>query len=647
VPPISLPERIKWEGLTSSTTGPIKREKKGNVEFTLTVQPSDLRLVSSGEADLLTTLHEAGIQVESICGGEGTCGKCRIRVLEGEVTGPTAEEEELLSAEQLNRGERLACRTYPRSDLIIDVPASSLTPEQRLQLECELEVSGFEPAVRSYEVEVDIPTTPGDLDSDLQRVLNALGRLTPAVRARRTDMSGLRAMPSLLRRQGGEVRAVVRAGELLGITSRRRSPLGVAVDLGSTKVALFLYNLVDGSMVASRGFLNPQIHHGEDIVTRIQYAMAGGALRLRGVVVEGINENLWRMCAEIGSIPGDIFEMVVVGNTAMHHLFLELPVAQLGMSPYVPVTDLPMEIKARSLGLELNPAAVVYLPPPIAGYVGSDHLASVAAARLWERPEPCLLLDIGTNTEVALWSQGRIRSCSCASGPAFEGGGLSAGMRAGQGAIEQVFIDPATGEPALRVIGDSAPEGICGSGILGALASMVWTEVVDSSGRIQEGNPRVRRRGEELVYFLVLPDEKGGGGVAITQKDIREIQKAKGAIRAGVDALLTEAQIDYTDLKEVLLAGAFGTYIDPVDTLYISLLPPVSPDRVNQVGNAAGAGARSMLLSTTARREAGELAGRLEYLELSTYSNLSKLFAAGMYLSENAVEETKRRFKLK
>jgi uncharacterized 2Fe-2S/4Fe-4S cluster protein (DUF4445 family) len=616
------------------------------VEFTVTVQPQDLRLDSRGDDDLLTTLHNAGIDMESICGGEGTCGKCRIRILEGNVTDPTSEEEEHLSGEQLNQGERLACRTYPLSDLTIYVPASSLTSEQRLQLECELEVTGFEPAVRSHEVEVDIPTTPGDLDSDLQRVLKALRESAPAVKAQRTDIAGLRMMPSLLRRQAGRVRAVVRADELLGITSRRRSPLGVAADLGSTKVALFLYNLADGSLVASRGFLNPQVRHGEDIITRIQYAMEGGALRLRGVLVEGINDNLWGMCAEAGCIPGDIFEMVLVGNTAMHHLFLELPVAQLGMSPYVPVTDLLLEVKARHLGLELNPAAVVYLPPPVVGYVGSDHLAALSAARLRERTEPCMLLDIGTNTEVALLSGGRIRCCSCASGPAFEGGGLSAGMRAGEGAVEQVFIDPATGEPSLKVIGDSAPVGICGSGILGALASLVRTEVVDSSGRIREGSSRVMRLGDELVYFLVLPDEQDGGGVAISQSDIREIQKAKGAIRAGVDALLAEARIASTDLKEVLLAGAFGTYIDPVDALYISLLPPVSPDLVNQVGNAAGAGARSMLLSDATRRQAGELAGRLEYLELSTYPNLNKLFAAGMYLSEEAVEEAKSRFKL-
>jgi uncharacterized 2Fe-2S/4Fe-4S cluster protein (DUF4445 family) len=363
-------------------------------------------------------------------------------------------------------------------------------------------------------------------------------------------------------------------------------------------------------------------------------------------VVEGINDGLSDMCGETGRSVYDIYEMVLAGNTAMHHLFLELPVDQLGKSPYLPASDLPLEVKARDLGLALNPAAVIYLPPPIAGYVGSDHLAAVAAARLWERPGPCLLLDIGTNTEVALQVDGRIRSCSCASGPAFEGGGLSQGMRAGEGAIERVCADPVTGDPLLTVIGDAAPVGICGSGILSVLAALFDAGTVDASGKLVEGGSRVVRRSGELVYYLSLPGEKDATGVAVTQNDIREIQKAKGAIRAGVDALLSEAGIGHTDLEEVVLAGAFGTYIDPSDAISIALLPPVSFELVNQVGNAAGAGARSMLLSAGMREEAEGLAARIEYLELSAYPRLSTLFAAGMYLSEEAVEAAKSRFKL-
>jgi uncharacterized 2Fe-2S/4Fe-4S cluster protein (DUF4445 family) len=632
--------------LTLNTSGPIRREKKGIVEYSITLQPGGTQFTCSDDQDLLSALHQAGIEVESICGGLGSCGKCRIRIVEGKATDPTLEEEDHLSEDQLDSGERLACQTYAAGDLTIEIPASSVTSQQRLQLDCELEVEELMPAVRMYDLEVEIPATPGDPGSDLARVIAAMRAAEPQMRTDSADLAALRELPDLLRKEGGAVRAVTHRGELLGLLPRERSPLGVAVDLGSTKVALFLYDLSDGCLLTSRGFLNPQVSYGEDIVTRIQYAVEKDSSLLGGLVASGINDVLAVMCEETGRLREDIFEMVLVGNTVMHHLFLGLPVAQLGKSPYLPATDLPLEVKARDIGLQLNAAAVIFLPPPIAAYVGSDHLAAVAAARLWERPGPCLLLDIGTNTEVALQSGGSIRSCSCASGPAFEGGGLSQGMRAGEGAIERVAIDPSSGEPELTVIGEGEPRGICGSGILSALASMVEAGAVDASGRLQEGVTRVTSRDGELAYYLALPDAADAAGVAITQNDIREIQKAKGAIRAGIDALLSEAGIVYTDLKEIVMAGAFGTYIDPASALYIALLPPVPLEKVNQVGNAAGAGARCMLLSTAVRAEAEEVAVGIEYLELSSYPELSRLFAAGMYLSEEAVQAAKARFKL-
>ncbi|MBN2027421.1 MAG: DUF4445 domain-containing protein [Actinobacteria bacterium] len=615
------------------------------MEYRIDVQPLGKQFLYGGEDDLLTALHDAGIDVESVCGGMGSCGKCRIHILEGKASDPTPQEGDLLSREQLAHGERFACQVYPQGDLSIYIPASSLTSQQKLQLDSQLEVSDTAPAVYSRDLEVEIPTTPGDPGSDLFRVEDALRTAAPGVEVRRVDLLGLRDIPKLLRENGGKVAALLRGEELLGLAPAGETPLGLAVDLGSTKVALFLYDLSQGIMLASRGFLNPQIAHGEDIVTRIQYAIEGNAPRLMQVVVEGINAALSEMLAETGHTRRAVCEMVLVGNTAMHHLFLGLPVEQLGKSPYLPATDLPLEVKARELGLELNPAAVVYMPPPIAGYVGSDHLAALAAARLWDNPGPCLLLDIGTNTEVALKVGDTIRSCSCASGPAFEGGGLSQGMRAGEGAIEGVSID-AGGKLELAVIGNAPPEGICGSGILGAMAALVAAEIVDASGRILEGVSGVERRDGELVFYLSPPGSDGSSGVAVTQNDIREIQKAKGAIRAGIDALLAEAGLGHDELREIILAGAFGTYIDPAAALSISLLPPVTLDRIKQVGNAAGAGARSMLLSTAMRSESEEAAGRIEYLELSSYPTLSTLFAADMYLSEKAVLEAKQRFKL-
>ncbi|MEW6552710.1 MAG: ASKHA domain-containing protein [Actinomycetota bacterium] len=616
------------------------------MEYTITLQPGGESFSCPGDQDLLTALHAAGIEVESICGGIGSCGKCRIRILEGKVTEPSLEEDGHLTAGQLDRGERLACQVYPEGDLTIEIPGSSLAAPQRLQLACELEVSGLDPVVRHHDLEVEMPDLPGDPGSDHLRVLEALRAVSPEEDISGADLEGLRSLPARLREERGAVRAVYRKGELLGLLAKARTPLGLAVDLGSTKIALFLYDLADGSLLASHGIVNPQVTRGEDIVTRIQYALDRDASRLGRLAVESINAALAGMLDGADRSRQDIYEMVLVGNTAMHHLFLALPVEQLAMSPYLPATDLPLEVKARDIGLLLNAAAVVYLPPPIAGYVGSDHLAAVTAARLWERPQPSLLLDIGTNTEVALHAGGRTLSCSCASGPAFEGGGLSQGMRAGDGAIERVSVDPAGGRPKLTVIGDAAPRGICGSGILSVLSSLMEIGAIDASGRMLEGSPFIERRGGEPVFFLSSQDADGSGGVAITQGDIREIQKAKGAIRAGVDALMAEAGMVHEDLKEIVIAGAFGTYIDPTDAVSLAILPPVPISLVNQVGNAAGAGACSMLLSAGARAEAEEVAKGIEYLELSSYPELSRLFAAGMYLSEEAVSKAKARFKL-
>jgi len=614
------------------------------VRSRVVLKPLGMEIICHERESLLEALRRAGVGVESVCGGRGTCGRCRVQVLAGDVGEPSPQELEILPPILLEKGARLACQLIPRGDLVVHIPPSSLTSEQRLQLDSKLGVEKGDPLVRAHDLEAEVPSDPGDWGSDLCRALKALGKA--AGEETRADLYALRRISGVIRSDKGKARAVMRGGELLGFIAGKYNPLGLAVDLGTTKVALYLYDLGGGKLLGRRGFLNPQTAYGEDIVTRMEHALKGKAETLRKLVVEALNRNLNQMLEEAGRQAGEVFEVVLVGNTAMHHLFLALPVEQLVKSPYLPAVDLPLEVKARDLGLEINPAAVVYLPPPIAGFVGSDHLAALVATRLPERPSPCLLLDIGTNTEVALRVGERILVCSCASGPAFEGGGLSRGMRAEEGAVEGIVLDPTTGEVRLSVIGDLPPAGICGSGILSLLAALAGAGAADEGGRLRKGRPGVTEVGGESAFLLAPPDESDTRGLAVTQADVREIQKAKGAIRAGVDALLSRAGVEYGELREVILAGAFGTYIDPCDALAVSLLPPVPLEIVDQVGNAAGMGACSMLLSTRTRREAEALAGDVEYLELSAYPDLNLLFAADMYLCEEAVREAKRRFKL-
>ncbi|WP_287154221.1 ASKHA domain-containing protein [Candidatus Solincola tengchongensis] len=618
----------------------------GDNEVRLYLLPLGMTVRGRRDENILSVLVREKVSLAGACGGRGSCGKCRLLILEGSTGPPTTAEKELLSGEDLRRGTRLACQALAKGDLKIYIPASSLIREQRLLVEGVWEAPPFEPPVKVVRARGAASSTGGPPRSDLS-LITASGGEAVGAEAMRTDLEGLKEVSLGLRSGGSEVHAVFRDGELLGTVRPGAGALGVAVDLGTTKVALFAHELSSGEAVSSCGIPNPQAPYGEDVITRLQHVLED---RERGndlarLVREGMNEALSGMLAAAGYSTRDVFEVVLVGNTAMHHLFLGLPVEGLARSPYMPVTHLPLEVKARDLGLSLHPAAMVYLPPPVAGYVGSDHLAAICATRLKEREGPCLLLDIGTNTEVSLQVEGRIRCCSCASGPAFEGMGISQGMRAAEGAVEGVEVD-AAGRLEVRVIGEAPPAGICGSGILSALAALLKSGAMEDSGRLRPGHPGVSEKDGEAACWLVPPGKGGRGGVAVTQSDIREIQKAKGAVRAGVEALLAEAGIPHTEVKEVLLAGAFGSYLDPMDILSIAMLPPFPLEIIRQVGNAAGAGARFMLLSGDFRRRAEELAGDLDYLELSAYPPLARLFAASMYLTEEAVARAMSRFKV-
>ncbi|MBC7253623.1 MAG: DUF4445 domain-containing protein [Actinobacteria bacterium] len=606
--------------------------------------PLGITVEGSGADTVLSILAREGLEVASACGGRGTCGKCRFHILEGNAAPPTDAERRLLSGEELGRGIRLACQARPAGDLKVYLPATSLVRGQRLLIEGTWESPPLDPPVKMRRFEPWTPSPGSRVRSDLALLLP--GEEGAGKKALKTDLEGLRELSASLRSGRREVGVVLRRGELLGTARPDAGALGAAVDLGTTKAALFVHDLATGKAVSSHGFANPQARYGEDIVTRMQCALEdkGKGRQLADLVRREIDRALSGMLSGTGYSCRDILEVVVVGNTAMHHLFLELPVEGLARSPYLPVTHLPLEVKARDLGLSLHPAAVVYLPPPVAGYVGSDHLAALCATRLAEREGPCLLLDIGTNTEVSLQVGGRVTCCSCASGPAFEGMGLSQGMRAGEGAVERVEVGSG-GELEVRVIGDAPPAGICGSGILSALSALLKTGALEAGGRLRPEHPGVGDKDGEPAFWLVPPGEGGGSGLAVTQSDVREIQKAKGAVRTGVEVLLAEAGVSYSEVKEVLLAGAFGSYLDPLDALSIAMLPPFPLERIHQVGNAAGAGARSMLLCEDFRRGAEELAGSLEYLELSTYPSLALLFAASMYLTEEGVSRAKARLK--
>jgi uncharacterized 2Fe-2S/4Fe-4S cluster protein (DUF4445 family) len=375
--------------------------------------------------------------------------------------------------------------------------------------------------------------------------------------------------------------------------------------------------------------MNPQIAFGEDIIARLSYASeaAPQAAKMQSLVTEGLSQLAGELCAEVDAVPAQIVDAVVVGNTAMHHLLLHLSVEQLARAPYVPALQVAFDVKARELGLRSAPGSYVHLLPNIAGYVGADHVAMILATGVAQMDGVVLALDIGTNTEVVLANRGRLTSLSCASGPAFEGAHIKHGMRAARGAIEHVRL--LDGKLEYQTIDGAPPVGLCGSGILDALAQLYEAGIVDMRGRMQD-HPRVRIDGRMREFVLATSDTRGE--VTFTQKDVRELQLAKGAMRTGIQVLLRANGLHYGDIDEVIIAGAFGTYIDVASAIAIGMLPPLPLGRFRQVGNAAGMGAKMALISRSKRAEAQALGARVGYVELATDPEFSKTFAQSMYL---------------
>ncbi len=409
------------------------------------------------------------------------------------------------------------------------------------------------------------------------------------------------------------------------------SRLGLAIDIGTTKLALYLVDLDTGGTLARHGALNPQVSYGEDLISRIAFTAShpGGARVLRERLIERLNLAVAELCAGADVTPDAIEDAVAVGNTVMHHLFAGLPVRTLGEAPYRPLRTDAMEFRARDGGLRLAEKARVFLPANVAGFVGGDHVAGLIATGFDAADKTSLLVDIGTNTEITLARKGRLVSCSCPSGPAFEGAHITAGMRAAPGAIERVRIRGNAVDA--YTIGRVPPVGVCGSGILDAVAEM-WREAVfDRRGNFRRTALRVRRCERDDEYLLVPASETGHArDLVITRGDVNEIQLAKAAVRAGIDVLLAETATAADAVDDVVIAGAFGSYLDPGSAVTAGLLPPFPTSRIRQFGNAAGAGARRMLAFPERRRAAGALAGRIEYVELAAHPAFHRGFVSAM-----------------
>jgi uncharacterized 2Fe-2S/4Fe-4S cluster protein (DUF4445 family) len=487
---------------------------------------------------LLEAARAAGLTLTSVCGGDGTCGQCLVRVVRGAVSDLTATERDALDAQQITEGYRLACQARLRGDVTLDIPLASRTVTQRLELAgVDVDVP-FEPAVAEHLAALTPPTVQ-DPHSDLTLLCSALsGRTGTPVES--MDPTALRRLPGLLRSHGWRVRASLQGSEIVDVRPPDQHPLGLAVDIGTTKLAAYLVDMQTGAALAVDGITNPQIAYGEDVMSRVSFAMKGDAGRLTAALLDGLNELLRRMCPH----PERIVEAVVVGNTAMHHLFLGLPVRSVGLAPYTAVASDPLDVKARDVGLAIAPGAYVHMLPNVAGFIGADHVAMILATGLDRTPGTYLGLDIGTNTEVVLACGGRLRSCSTASGPAFDGAHIKHGVRAVDGAIEQVRLE---GDGAqVRTVNGVPPIGICGSGVLDAIDQLRRAGLLTRRGRLLP-HPRVQDVDGQREFVLVTADQSGTcRDITLGEHDIGEVMLAKAAIRTGIDVLCTKKALHRT-----------------------------------------------------------------------------------------------------
>ena len=610
--------------------------------YTIDFEPLGRRGQCQDKESLLDCARSCGAGISSVCGGQGICGSCRVRIIRGAVSPPTPRERETFSPQQLGDGWRLACQTYPRSNCQVTLPAESMTTPQRTQVEGLLTAVAPEPPVQACHLKLT-PPSPSDLHADADRLLAALSQ-QHRLRCRQVDIDTLRTLPAQLRAWNWECQATVRNGEVIALAPWPSRQLGLAIDLGTTKIAGYLVDLSDGRTLAAKGTMNPQISYGEDIISRINRSINSpeDGIKLQKMAADAINHLADELCATVNTTTGEIVEVVVVGNTAMHHLFLGLPLSQLGRAPYVPAASRALDIKARELNLHVAQGAFIHLLPNIAGFVGADHTAMLLATEdIWQTGGLTLALDIGTNTEVSLINNGKITTVSCASGPAFEGGHITDGMRAATGAMERLRI---TGDSLhYQTIDDAPPVGICGSGIVDAVAQLYLAGIIDEGGRLQDGHPRVHTRRQRREFWLVSPEERGGlPPIVITQQDIRELQLAKAAIRTGIELLLRTNGGTEEQLRQVIIAGAFGSYLDITSAIAIGMLPALPLDCFRQVGNAAGAGARRALLSLSQRAQAQAIASRVHYLELASAPDFMPTFITASYLGKYRIRNGKR-----
>lgn len=613
----------------------------------ITFEPEGVTIPSKNQK-IIEAAGQAGIQIESICGGRGLCGKCRIKIISRkEDLSPTPQEKKILTNEEIRNGYRLACMVKPTLDVAVYIPSRSRRGKVRLQIEGPVIEAPLKPMIRKYYVRVP-KSSLVDQRSDEDRLLDVLkdkyhsNRITIGYNA-------LSRLPSTLRKNDWKITAVLWDKEIIDVEPGDTSNegFGVAVDVGTTKIALYLLNLIDGSQLTAVSMVNPQRSFGEDIMTRMTFANRGekNLQKLHKMVIDALNELISEGCSIAKADRSKVYEAVLVGNTVMHHFLLKLETRYLSQSPYTQVLRRSFNCSPSAIGLRINQNGNVHVLPTIKSFVGADNVAVCLVTKIIEAEKPVLALDIGTNTEIDCGSKDvGLTVTSTPSGPAFEGWATKWGMTATNGAIERIFIDPDTLDIICRTVGNKPPVGICGSGYVDAIAEMMKAGILNHKGGFNDVKSDRIRKGAEGYEMIIAKEKESGVGkdIVVTQKDIGELVKAKAAIHAAVTILLDRLKLEEENIDKIFLAGAFGSYIDPENARTLGMLPDLDLERILPIGNAAGSGAKLALLNTEKRCEAEELSAKAVFVELATHPMFVREYVKSMYLPYKSLDRYPR-----
>ncbi|MCK9363042.1 MAG: ASKHA domain-containing protein [Syntrophales bacterium] len=642
-------------------------------KHSVTFSPSDARLKVDDGENLLQAAMEAGIHINASCGGNGTCGKCRVKIINGKVDSPLSS---MLPQEDYNAGYRLACLTTIREDVEVEIPLDSQVDKSVLLKEGQkfdhpylLSPKDLFQLVQGWEVEPTVfkryvtmePPTKNDNASDLTRLINAI-KQQHNIKGVSTDFRLIMKLSQLLRDANWKVTVTLvqtRKGyKLINAEQgdRTQQNYSIVVDIGTTTIFGQLLDLnqdvktacaegaCDGAKLfalAEGSDYNPQISYGEDVITRIVYSQKpGGLKKLQEVVVESINNIIEELLTTSGVDVSLVSHLVIAGNTTMTQLFLGLDPKYLRLAPYVPTANLIPPMRAVHLGIKLGDHVHVYIFPCVASYVGGDIVAGVLGSGIFQREDLTLYMDIGTNGEIVVGNKDWLASDSCSAGPAFEGGGIKFGMRATRGAIEEVSINPATYEPMILTIGRVKPIGICGSGLIDAVAQLIQAGVIDQAGKFYQDlkTERVRKGPDGYEYVLAFQkDTRLNDDIVVTEIDVENLIRTKGSIYAGCKVLLQSVGLGFKDLDRVIIAGGFGRHLNLEKAIFIGLLPEMEMDKFTFVGNGSLLGARLLSFSQELLKETERIALMMTNIELSNYPSYMDEFVAALFLPHTDV----------